>query len=91
MKNILVQDCHHEFKFLNLLNKHFQRNHKFHKLFNRNNIKVSYGCMPNIHATINAHNNTILDEKSPLVPGKYNCNNKNECPLNDECIARNVL
>ena len=27
--------------FLNLVEKHFPREHKFHKIFNRNNIKVS--------------------------------------------------
>ena len=78
-------------KFLNLLNKHFPLNHKFHKLFNKNNVKVSYGCMPNIRATINAHNKTILEEIPPLIPGKCNCNNENECSLNGECTASNVL
>ena len=35
--------------FLNLLDKYFPRDHKFHKILNRNNIKVSYSCMPNIN------------------------------------------
>ena len=78
-------------KFLNLLDKHFPRNHKFHKLFNRNNVKVSYGCMPNIRAAINAHNKKIIEENLPLEHGKCNCNNKNECPLNGECTTSNVL
>ena len=39
--------------FLNLLDKHFPQDHKFHKIFNRNNIKVSYSCMPNIKSAIN--------------------------------------
>ena len=47
--------------------------------------------MTNIRSTINAHNKTILEEILPLIPGKCNCNNKNECPLNGECIASNVL
>ena len=58
---------------------------------NRNNVEVSYGCMPNIRATINAHSKTILEEIPPLIPGKCNFNNKNECPLNGECTTRNVL
>ena len=78
-------------KFLNLIDKYFPRNHKFHKLFNRNNVKVSYGCMPNIRAAINAHNKKILGDKTPLVPGECNCNNKNERPLNGECKTSNVL
>ena len=40
--------------FLNLLDKHFPQDHKFHKIFNRNNIKVSYSCMPNIKSAINS-------------------------------------
>ena len=78
-------------KFLSLLDKHFPRNHKFHKIFNRNNVKVSYGCMPNIKAVINAHNKDILEEKIPLARGKCNCNNKSECPLNGECTTNCVL
>ena len=47
--------------------------------------------MPNIRAAINAHNKKILGDKTPLVPGECNCNNKNECPLNGECKTSNVL
>ena len=35
-------------QFLKLINKHFPRHHKFYKLFNKNNVKVSYSCMPNM-------------------------------------------
>ena len=34
--------------FLHLLDKHFGRNHKYHKIFNRNNVKISYSCIDNI-------------------------------------------
>ena len=42
--------------FLNLADKHFARDHKSHKIFNRNNIKVSYSFMqilnhPSTHTT----------------------------------------
>ena len=32
-------------QFLYLLDKHFGRNHKYHKIFNCNNVKISYSCM----------------------------------------------
>ena len=53
--------------FLNLVRKHFPPRHKFSKLFNRNTIKVSYSCMPNIKAEIHKHNKNILkkDKKTP--------------------------
>ena len=31
-----------------LINKHFPRHHKFYNLFNKNNVKVSYSCIPNM-------------------------------------------
>ena len=34
--------------FLNLIDKYFPTDHKFHKLFNRNSVKVSYSCTKNI-------------------------------------------
>ena len=34
--------------FLQLIKKHFPKEHRFHKIFNRNTLKLSYSCMPNI-------------------------------------------
>ena len=48
--------------FLNLIRKHFPPSHKFSKLFNRNIIKVSYSCMPNIKAKIHKHNKNTLEK-----------------------------
>ena len=31
-----------------LINKHFQPHHKFSKIFSRNNMKVSFSCIPNM-------------------------------------------
>ena len=79
-------------KFLQLVDKHFPSQHKFHKIFNRNTLKVSYGCMPNLQAIINSHNKKIIDEEKPTISrGTCNCNNNNECPLNGECTSTNVL
>ena len=74
--------CHHDTS---------QETHKFHKLFNRNNVKVSYSCMPNIRTNISLHSKKILEYRPPLVLDKCNCNNKNECPLNGECASCNIL
>ena len=77
-------------KFLSLLDKHFPRNHKFRKIFNRNTVKVSYGCMPNIAASINAHNKSVTCEKVPLELGGCNCTQA-ECPLDGHCLSKNVF
>ena len=34
--------------FLRLINKHFRQHYKLHKLFNRNNVKISYDWMRNV-------------------------------------------
>ena len=38
--------------FLKLVKKHFPRNNIFHKIFNKNTIKISYSCMGNISSII---------------------------------------
>ena len=38
--------------FLKLVKKHFRRNNIFHKIFNKNTIKISYSCMGNISSII---------------------------------------
>ena len=52
--------------FLNLLDKHFPKNHTFHSIFNRNNVKVSYSCTENIKSIISDHNKTILNKSETL-------------------------
>ena len=38
--------------FLQLIKKYFPKEHKFHKIFNKNALKLSYSCMPNIKTKI---------------------------------------
>ena len=52
-KNVATKVGHY---FLKLLDKHFPRHHKLHKIFNRNTVKVSYSCTKNIKSIINYHN-----------------------------------
>ena len=48
--------------FLCLIDKHFPKSHKLHKIFNRNNLKVSYSCTTNMANIIKNHNQKILNE-----------------------------
>ena len=50
--------------FLRLVSKHFPKHHKYHSLFNKNNIKVSYSCMENMGSIINKHNNKVLSNNN---------------------------
>ena len=48
------------YKFLALIDKHFPKDHKLRKIFNRNTIKISYSCMNNAKQIIDNHNKQIL-------------------------------
>ena len=45
--------------FMRLVDKHFPRHHKCYKLFDRNNIKLSYSCIPNLNNVIRKHNSKL--------------------------------
>ena len=50
--------------FLNLLDKHFPKSHKFHRIFNKNNVKVSYSCTKTKRSSITVKHQT---RKNPTV------------------------
>ena len=77
--------------FIDLISKHFPQNHKFVKIFDKNTIKLSYSCMPNIGSKINGDNKKILQPK-PTGPQKLcNCLVKEDCPLNGLCLTSSIL
>ena len=77
-------------KFLHLVDKHFPRSTKLHKLFNRNTIKVSYSCTDNMAKIIKNHNKKVTSKDTPMSP-KCNCREKETCPLNGNCQATSVI
>ena len=76
-------------KFFSLLGKHFSKTHQLHKLFNRNNVKVSYSSLPNFKSVINGHNKNILNEQEK--PSPCNCRDKTSFPLNGSCQHKNLV
>ena len=76
--------------FLNLRRKHFPSRHK---LFNHNTMEVSYSCMPNIKAEIHKHNKSTIEKAQQKHPNTrlYNCTNKKQCPLNDQCLTESIV
>ena len=75
--------------FLNLVCKHFPKHHQYHNLFNRNNVKLSYSCMPNMEATIRKNNFKLLNKNDspPLNEKSCNCLDKDKCPLEGQCLT----
>ena len=46
-------------KFLSIVKDCFKQNHPLRKIFNKNILKISYSCMPNLEAKITNHNKAI--------------------------------
>ena len=77
--------------FLSLIDKHFPPHHKLHKLFNQNNVKINYSCLPNIKSIINAHNRKILYPSPVIGRRTCNCINIPQRPLQQKCLSNNIL
>ena len=76
-------------KFSSLLGKHLPKTHQLHKLFNRNNIKVSYSSLPNLKSVINGHNKNMFNEQEKLSP--CNCRDKTSRSLNGSCQHKSLV
>ena len=73
------------------MKKHFRKEHKFHKTFTRNTLKLSYSCMPNIKTKINAHTRVIL-QNTPSKNGKScNCQQIENCSMNGDCLKESLI
>ena len=81
--------------FLKILSKHFPAGHRYHSIFNRNKVKLSYSCTPNISHTISSHNKRILSSSKPTAKpvsaSNCNCRNTNECPLEKNCLEECLI
>ena len=78
--------------FFNLIEKHFPKHNKLSKIFNRNNVKISYSCMPNMQNIIKQHNNKILNAGGN--EGEPGCNCRQgiaNCPLAGQCLVDDVV
>ena len=75
---------------LQLVNKHFSKKHKFHKIFNRNTVKVSYSCMENMASIIIKHNKKILNSMPQYQDAECSCKRKDKYPLEKNCLTQSV-
>ena len=72
------------------MDKHFSKDKNLQKVFNRNNIKVSYSCTQNIGSIINSHNKKVAVNQPQHTPD-CNCREKNNCPLQGNCRVKSVI
>ena len=80
-------------KYLEIVSKCFPPEHKFRCIFNRNTLKLSYSCMPNMKSIIAGHNKRILaSSQTPAADTRTcNCRVKADCPVNGECLKSAVI
>lgn len=76
-------------KFLRLVQQHFPAGSKLSKVFNKNTIKVSYSCMPNMATRLKSHNQRLLGPPRLVKP--CNCRDKANCPIPGRCQTEEVI
>ena len=69
----------------NLTTKKKRQRNKFHKIFNRTSLKLSYSCMPNIKTKTNANNREILRNTPSKNANHCNCQQKKTLP-DERCL-----
>ena len=77
-------------EFLGLLDNHFPQNNPLHNSLNRNTVKISYRCLPNMGSKLANHNSKILKNvRNPAPKTKVVCNcqkcKRAECPMPGAC------
>ena len=77
-------------RFLEIVKSTFHKKHPLYKLCNRNTLKVSYSCLPNIKSDISKHNVKIL-KANENTPPYCNCRDKSSCPVPGKCATTNVV
>ena len=76
-------------EFLKLIDRFFPPGHPLRQIFNRNRVKVSYSCTPNMEAVISRRNKMALQQPTP--PEELcNCGGK-VCPLGGQCLSKNIV
>ena len=79
-------------KFLKIIDECFPKGHPLHKIFNRNTVKMSYKCMPNMARSIAGHNSRFLQQQSVTPPAKCNCQKGiQHCPVEGRCLTTGVV
>ena len=80
-------------KFLRIIDTCFPKDHILHKIINRNTVKISYRCMPNMQQVISMQNSKILKQKDqPDPPPRCSCRGGiNSCPLGGGCEIKEVV
>ena len=78
-------------QFLSLSDKHFPPRKKFHKIFDRNTVKISYSCMSNMKTNINSQIHKITKPNTITKERTCDCVDQAKCLLNQSCFTNNIM
>ena len=80
-------------KFLQILDKCFHINNPLRQIFNRNTVKISFSCLPNMRQIIQAQNQKILSTQPETSQQTRTCNCRvpQDCPLAGQCLTEGVV
>ena len=77
--------------FMKLIVKHFPKQHKYHKIFKKNTIKLSYSCIQNMGNIINKYNNKLLFQGFEQPTQMCNCRDKANRPMDGNCLQKHFV
>ena len=81
--------------FNSLIEKHFKKGTFLAKLFNKNNLKLSYSTTANLGQVISGHNKKILaNHNNIIVEDEPTCNCQkgvDSCPVEGSCLNMDVI
>ena len=74
-----------------LVDKQFSRYHKYHKLFNHSNIKLSYSCIPSMKKAVQKYDLKIIENPKPVTNRTSYCQQKSKCLLDENCLSECLI
>ena len=82
--------------FLKIVKEQFPPEHKLHKIFNTNTVKLSYCCMPNMKNIVDGHNKKVLvkSKKKESTDGAKklcNCRSPSSCTMKGQCLRESII
>lgn len=80
-------------EFLKIIKQSFPQSHPLGRLFNKNTVKLSYSCMPNLKNIIDGRNKTLLNDSNndDINNKQCNCRRGTDCPLDGNCLTESIV
>ena len=75
--------------FFDLIRANFPKEHVFNPLINKNNVKISYSCLPNLTRMIAKENGKVIKgDRNAQTPCSFEAE---QCPVEQKCESKGVV